>query len=334
MSCGHTEWTRVSRQDRDCLLVRQSGRLKALVNLLPHPETQTPSLVLTYGPLRQQRGTRKRSLAAACSTVHLDIEPETVASPNPVLLATSFLSPTSATRFPTHDPPRVTPPRRCCSIKSETSISLEPRLALADTHLEILFPYIDVICFPCSSRQCLALLRQQFACRGSTLWTKDRPRLAPKLLVILTSPKVSEEDVWRVFEGSSDSWLLRPSALTVARSHAFGGGGKGGDKDQDTVLKLTRKLLQRTRNRKSELGLLFSARHLMALLDASLQRDQPFPGYVELSRTTRPVAPDLSQHLGNFIALLDQGQKISKFATDAIAASLFLDHYAPGMHGT
>ncbi|KAH7110494.1 hypothetical protein EDB81DRAFT_672123 [Dactylonectria macrodidyma] len=128
--------------------------------------------------------------------------------------------------------------------------------------------------------------------------------------------------------------MLRPSALTVTRSRAFGGRDKGGDEDRETVLKLTRKLLQRTRTRKSDLGLLFSAQHLMALIDASLRRDQPFPGYVKLSRTARPVAPNLSQHLGNFIALLDQGQGLDEFATDAIAASLFLDHYAPDMHGT
>ncbi|KAH6984112.1 hypothetical protein EDB80DRAFT_625131 [Ilyonectria destructans] len=332
MSCGHTEWTRASRQDKDRLLVRQSGRLKALVDQLPHPETQTPSLVFTF---TCRGGARKRSAAAACSTVHLDLEPHSVASPNPVFLATSFLSRTNATRLPTHGSDRLTPPRRCCSIMSETSISLEPRLGPANAHLQILFPYIDVICFPCSSRQCLALLLEQFACwRRSALWTQDKSRLAPELLVILTSHKVKEEEVRRVLEGSSDSWMLRPSALTVTRSHAFGGRDKGGDEDREAVLKLTRKLLQRTRSRKSDLGLLFSAHHLMALVDASLQRDQPFPGYVELSRTARPVTPDLSQHLGKFIALLGQGQGqgFGEFATDAIAASLLLDHYAPGMH--
>ncbi|KAH7132983.1 hypothetical protein EDB81DRAFT_888099 [Dactylonectria macrodidyma] len=334
MSCGHTEWTRVIRQDKERLLVRQSGRLKALVDQLPHPDTQTPSFVLTFtcGPLRQQRGTRKRSAAAACSTVHLDLEPHSVASPNPVFLATSFLSRTNATRPPTHGSHRLTPPRRCCSIISETSISLEPHVARANAQLQILFPYIDVICFRCSSRQSLALLMEQFACfRRSALWTQDRSRLAPELLVILTSDRVREKDVRRVLEGSLDSWMLRPSALTVTRSRAFGGRDKGRDEDLETV-KLTRKLLQRTRTRKSDFGLLFSAHHLMALVDASLRRDQPFPGYVKLSRTARPVAPNLSQHLGNFIALLDQGQGLGEFATDAIAASLFLDHYAPDMH--
>ncbi|KAH7120075.1 hypothetical protein B0J13DRAFT_532358 [Dactylonectria estremocensis] len=336
MGCGHTEWTRVIRQDKDRLLVRQSGRLKALVDQLPHPEIQTPSLVLTFTcrSLQQQRGTRKGSAAAACSSVHLDLDPHSVASPNPVFLATSFLSRTNATRLPTHASHGLTPPRRCCSIMSETSISLEPHLARANAHLQIPFPYIDVICFLCSSGQCLALLREQFACwRRSAPWTRDRSRLAPELLVILTSHKVREEEVRRVLEGSSDSGLLRPSALTVTRSHAFGDRDKGGDEDREAVLKLTRKLLQRTRSRKRDLGLLFSAHHLMALVDASLQRDQPFPGYVTLSRIARPVAPDLSQHLRNFIALLDQGQQgLGEFATDAIAASLFLDHYAPDMH--
>ncbi|KAH7115754.1 hypothetical protein B0J13DRAFT_681344, partial [Dactylonectria estremocensis] len=319
--------SQIMAQDKDRLLVRQSGRLEDLVNQLPHPETQTPSLVLTFAcrPLRQQRGT---------GTVHLDLDPHSVASPNPVFLATSFLSRTNATRLPTHGSHRLTPPRRCCSIMSETSISLEPRLARANAHLQILFPYIDVICFPCSSRQCLALLMQQFACwRRSALWTQDRSRLAPELLVILTSHKMREEEVRRTLEGSLDSWLLRPSALTVTRSHAFGGRDKAGGEDRETVLKLTRKLLQKTRTRRSDLGLLFSAHHLMALVDTSLQRDQPFPGYVTLSRIARPVAPDLSQHLGNFIAILDQGQQgLGEFATDAIAASLLLDHYAPGMH--
>ncbi|KAH7115728.1 hypothetical protein B0J13DRAFT_571731 [Dactylonectria estremocensis] len=201
MSCGHTEWTRVSRQDKDRLLVRQSGRLEALVNQLPHPETQTPSLVLTFTCrlLRQQRST------AACSTVHLDLDPHSVASPNPVFLATSFLSRTNATRLPTHGSHRLTPPRRCCSIMSETSISLEPHLARANAHLQMLFPYIDVICFPCSSRQCLALLMRQFACWRSAPWTQDASRPAPELLVILTGHKVSEEEVRRVLEGSSDS---------------------------------------------------------------------------------------------------------------------------------
>ncbi|KAH6971301.1 hypothetical protein EDB80DRAFT_410145 [Ilyonectria destructans] len=167
MSCGHTEWTRVRRQDKDRLLVRQSGRLKALVSQLPH----------TCRPLRQQRGTRKRSAAAACGTVH----------PSPPMLF--------------HHERNV--------------ISLEPHLARANAHIQILFPYIDVICFPCSSRQCLALLMQQFAAWRSALSTRDRSRLAPELLVILIGHKVSEEEVRRVLEGSSGSWLLWPSALTT-----------------------------------------------------------------------------------------------------------------------
>lgn len=213
-------------------------------------------------------------------------------------------------------------------------VSLEPHQAQANAPLQLLLPYVDVICFPCSSRQCLALLVRQFACRRSDLWTQDKPQPARGLLVILTSDKLSEKEVRRVLKSSSDSWLFQPSALTVTRSHAFDGGGdRGGDEDGHTVLKLARKPLQVIRSRKSGLRLLFSAHHLMALVDASLQEDQPAPGYVQLSRAARPVASNLSQHLRNFVGLLDRGQGLRGFATDTIAASLFLDHYTPGMHG-
>ncbi|KAH6956055.1 hypothetical protein BKA56DRAFT_737905 [Ilyonectria sp. MPI-CAGE-AT-0026] len=249
MSCGHTEWTRVSRQDKDRLLVRQSGRLKALVSQLPHPETQTPSLVLTCRPLRQQRGTRKRSAAAACGTVHVDLEPHTIASPNPVFLATSFLSPTNATSLRTHGQPRITPPRRCCFIMSETSISLEPHLARANAHIQILFPYIDVILLPVLQPTVSGSAHAAVCCLAFC---------------------------------SFDPGQVPAGSRTLGHPH-----------------------------------------WPQTLVNASLQRDQPFPRYVELSRTARPVAPDLFQHLGNFIALLDQGQKLGEFATDAIAASLF-----------
>jgi hypothetical protein len=92
------------------------------------------------------------------------------------------------------------------------------------------------------------------------------------------------------------------------------------------------------RRRRAASRALYSATHMVAFLKgagAHLARslDAPFD-FIHASRLHNPVAPDLAEHLSNFLGRIDSSDQLTEFAAPMIASTLLLDNYPPGAHGT
>ncbi|KPA36561.1 patatin phospholipase [Fusarium langsethiae] len=93
-------------------------------------------------------------------------------------------------------------------------------------------------------------------------------------------------------------------------------------------------MTQRTRK---ESNILFSLRHNLGLMQLSASGAAVSPwialDFIRASRAQEPVACDLAYHIGHFLQKsFDLDASVSDFVVPAVASSLLLDHYSPGMH--
>ena len=159
----------------------------------------------------------------------------------------------------------------------------------------------------------------------------------PEIVIIIAREDVKQTQVSSEFDVLFK--LFSPDSVT-----SFFAGVRFAKIRKDDLLsskghdKLRRQVLRaaaRTRRKKSDRGLLFSATHLMAFSQIAfnhLTLTEPFD-FIPASRLQNPVAADLAGHLTNFVDQIESAQDLTSFAAEVIASSFLLDHYPPGMHG-
>ncbi|KAM5359042.1 hypothetical protein ACJA88_015230 [Fusarium oxysporum] len=96
------------------------------------------------------------------------------------------------------------------------------------------------------------------------------------------------------------------------------------------------KALETSRQARRRSDSIFSVHHLAHFLQyaASVALSvtaEPF-SFVKVSRLHRGIAPDLSDHIRNFLGKFELLKTFQQVAVSLIASSLLLDHYSPGMH--
>ncbi|KAH7186367.1 hypothetical protein DER44DRAFT_816943 [Fusarium oxysporum] len=96
------------------------------------------------------------------------------------------------------------------------------------------------------------------------------------------------------------------------------------------------KALETSRQARRRSDSIFSVHHLAHFLQyaASVALSvtaEPF-SFVKVSRLHRGIAPDLSDHIRNFLGKFELLKTFQQVAVPLIASSLLLDHYSPGMH--
>jgi hypothetical protein len=96
------------------------------------------------------------------------------------------------------------------------------------------------------------------------------------------------------------------------------------------------KALETSRQARRRYDSIFSVHHLAHFLQyaASVALSvtaEPF-SFVKISRLHRGIAPDLSDHIKNFLGKFESFKTFQQVAIPLVASSLLLDHYSPGMH--
>ena len=328
--CKHTEWIGVAGRGASSV-ARQTGRLRSLVRSLPSPSSQTPGVCLFTEPAG---ATVWKSwgvcTTAAPGTIHAHLDPQTATLQNPLFVATAF---------PVRPGRRVDLHKgyRCCSTIGQHA--LEESLTATDelVRTRLLFPFVDIFGFVCRDSSDVEDIAQTLSVLDTVRRTLPADCVLPEVIVALVGKAARGQQVSgaladRIAQLSPHLVPRCFSALTFSEIEC---GQLTSCESEAQLRNCLRDALGRVRSRRAERGLLFSAKHLMALIEVAfdhLPRAEPFD-FIEASRLKNPVATDLTQHLASFADRVGSARDLMTFAAETIASSLVLDHCLPRMHG-
>lgn len=343
--CLHTHWLSLRRQDGEAALL-ESDRLRSLTADLPYPESQRPSLFVLVGnkeksaALKAAFGVKRARnvplpLGSRIGGVHLHIDPSSVFSDRPILLAEHNI----------HE--QVPNAKRATSPKCHEIVRRVLRRAeseISDVYPQLLYPFADVFCLFVADFGGLGAVARFLA-----RWLdQDRPPASPRsvlpsVVVVADEPLTTangREEARRavllaIREETSKDLLEHVAAIDVL-----------GLLPRNQVSAATRyrhvrdRLLRssdQARRGRADVRMLFSATHLAAFIRSASAHfadavDEPFD-FVKASRMHNPVAPQLDEHLSNFLTQITSSSQLFEFAAPMVASALFLDSYPPGAHG-
>jgi hypothetical protein len=345
--CDHTHWLSLCRQSGRSTFL-QSDRLDMLINELPHPYIQQPSLFVLIGSADKSVAARalfglkknRRSLIRPRSgEVHLHIDPSTSFADRPILLADCDAR------------QRV---RKWDNSKSdkchETARYLLRRPlaageSAADVYMNLLSPFADVFCFFSDDLGGFRQIAQRLA-----LWLEKGPmptlpKTALPSIVIVTSkfvPGVEAEDeakrafLWMLREETTKDPDQYISAIDVVA--LFPNGAVSAEARYRRVKERLMERSDQVRKQREDSRLLFSATHFSAFLKSASAHfaDSPITPFdlIKASRVDNPVAPDMVEHFSNFWKHITSSNQLMEFAAPMLASSLLLDSYPPDAHST
>jgi hypothetical protein len=210
-------------------------------------------------------------------------------------------------------------------------------------HTQLLSPFVDTFCFFSSDLGGLRQIAQRLARwlelgNSSTLPVRTLPSL-----VIITSSvnhkaKTGEEDIEAFIamlrEETSEDPFQQLSAIDV-----FALQPEGAVSAKTRFKRFKKHLIQRLeqvhKNRR-EHQVSFSATHMAAFFKFAISHFAEFPDtpfdFVRASRSFNSIAPDMHEHLSNFLKYITSAHQLKDFAAPMIASSLFLDSYPPDAH--
>lgn len=348
--CHHSQWLGLHTRGHHTEL-RASSRLQRLIESIPDPDEQTPSLVVLVGnaskaaALRESFGVRRlwHGVAKrARGEVHLHVDPSSVFG-KPLLVADSD---------PLSHPILKTPTRPASTCHETTTRTIHRPAGTAVDGLlsglfgRLLFPFADVFCFFCEDLGGL-----QSVARLLAAWLDSRPAAAlsaaaghaqPSVLLVTEAMSVGRDDA-----SSTRSAFLRELRLATAKNALDHVAAvdvvallpKGAVSTGARYRLLKERLLDASdgaQKRRHEAGVSFSAAHLAALVECGLdafasQATEPFC-CIKASRTHSPVAPDLALHLRTLVGATKSASDLASFAAPVVASSFLLDSYPPGAH--
>ncbi|TGO90888.1 hypothetical protein BPOR_0047g00110 [Botrytis porri] len=273
--------------------------------------------------------------------IHLHIDPSSSFSDRPILLADSDFSIGGRTtprllRGDCHDVTTTVLPRPRNGVASGNSLMLK---TADDLHLKILSPFTDIFCFFASDFGGLHSIAQRLASwlenpQPSTLPTATHAHI----VIVVESPALEFRILEEFFE------LLHNETGKDPYVH-FGKIRIFTSLPQSSVLPEARhrrlkeflmNISDEVRLARIKCNMLFSGQHFLAFLNQAGARfgsgcSVPFD-FIRESRINNPVAPDLKDHLVNFLSLIKDHKQLQELAAPLIASSILLDHYPPDMH--
>jgi hypothetical protein len=329
----------------------QSHRPAAIVDDLPSPQTQRPSLFVLIGNeeksvvLRTLFGikkTRTYIFRQRRSEIHLHLDHATTFTDRPILLAGCDMQQRSpkgigAKREKCHREERHVIRQRVSAGEGTADVDgLLPHL---------LFPFADVFCFFADDLGDFRLIAQRLA-----LWLNHSrsstplKNVLPSMLIVtskLSSGAQAEEQAKRDFlsmleEETAVSPYQQLSAISIVAVLP-----------RSAVSAVARcriikeRLMEESdyvRRERTARGLLYSATHTAAFLHAAATHfasscDDPFD-FIHASRVHTHVAPDLTEHLSNFLKHTVSSTQLTEFTAPMLASTLLLDSYPPDAHRT
>ena len=325
------------------MLLAKSNRLARLIDQLPNQDELNPSLCVFVGnkiksrAIRHAFGIRQARLfrnRRRSGELHLNVDPSTVYSERPVLVADGTVG---------------EPPERFCAAKDKCHIvdnitlaqSSSASLTLSNIY-GVISPFTDVYCLFATD---IGGFRQ-VACVVAA-WLQQTPlicpsALLPQLMVVtdkIPSGKRSEVEAKRallslIAEETKIDVFAQFSVLDVVSLPRQ----ELASAAQFSLLKS--RVIQASnevRCRRQACRMLFSAVHFNAFFDLacdhfSKNSSAPF-NFIRASRVDNPIAEDLAEHVTNLIRLVQCPDALLNHAIPMIASSLLLDSYPPDAHG-
>jgi hypothetical protein len=348
--CDHSHWFGLYMSKNE-IEFTYSDRAQTLLHSLPYSEAQKPSLFVLIGnsgktlALKELAtgNIRKKSIGRrALGELHLHIDPSSIFSDRPVLFADGD--------FPAYQKLSKTPSsEKCHNLTSKIllpSRSRTPSTSLQNAanslYVTLLSPFTDAFCFFAGDFGGLQPIARLIA-----LWLEiDQPptqptSTLPHIIIVVESSIANSlesstlenflqllyvetrQDVYAQFSRIQILSLVPDGDLSTQSRHRRLKECLMGASDQ---VRSTR-VVSRT---------LFSAQHLGAFLGHACSHfgasvGKPF-NLIETSRLDYPPAPDLKEHLTNFLLNIRSPEELKSFAIPIIASSILLDNYPPEMH--
>ena len=345
--CDHTHWLCLCSQSRNTGLV-VSDRLQNIINHIPNPDIQRPSLIVLIGntaklvALQELFGvkrTRKLTTKRNVGEIHLHVDPSSVFHRRPLLIADGDLpSKGLRTKIPTYKCHEVT--TRTVQRTNECSRFDEVATGI---YAQLLFPFTDVFCFFADdlggfkqvARHLAAWLEQ---CHPSTLPRSTRPRVAIVTEKIPPGAETEKEArkafLWLLSEETKRDLFDQISAIDIIA--LFPAGLISVDARHRLLKERIMSGSDQVRKNREDTRWLFSMVHLAAFLKNACEHfvqtaEEPF-NFIKASRVDNPVAADLEEHISNFLKHIKSSGVLTEFAAPIIGSSLFLDNYPPNSH--
>lgn len=365
--CKHTQWLGLAVNDGDVCL-QNTDRLQTLLDDLPNPDKQTPSLFVFIGnkskamaikelaktfspppkyschPSKHNdesswEGQTKLNGRRVHGEIHLHIHPPSVFSSRPVLLAEGDLPNLSKLT-------NALAIEKCHETDSRplnASTLATPTLSeCADRiYFRLLSPFTDVFCFFADDVGKFKPIVQRIALwldlgQPSTLPKSTRP----KVLIVTERDDAhsNDESDLMAFKRMLSNETTMDFSEQFSEIQILGLASRNKNlSNKARHRELFERLLNfsdQVREARATAGVLFSAHHLTAFFHHALRHvNLPVPfNFISASQSENPVASDLRDHLVDFLGKIRTPEKLLQFAIPVIASSFILNSYPPDMH--
>jgi hypothetical protein len=345
--CDNTRWLSLCRRSGGPALL-QSNRLDTLIEELPHPDIQRPSLFVLIGNAEKSvairalfglKKARRPVIKRRSDEIHLHIDPSTAFADRPILLASCDARQHSQRWANTggdkcHETTRYPLPQLFAGGKSAD-----------DVHINLLSPFADVFCFFSDDIGGFRQIAQRLALWLDKGHFSTLPKTALPSIVIVTSkfaPRAETEDeakrafLWMLREETTKDLYQRVSAIDIVALFP-----KGAISTEARYRRVKGRLMERSdqvRKNREDSRVLFFATHFAAFLKGASAHFADSPNtlfdFIKASRVNNPVAPDMAEHFSNFLKHVTSSNQLMEFAAPMLASSLLLDSYPPDAHGT
>ncbi|RSL43697.1 hypothetical protein CEP54_014972 [Fusarium duplospermum] len=334
-----------SRASDTDLLV--SDRVQAIIDCIPNPDVQQPSLLVLIGnaaksialrELFSVRRTRRFSLNQNPAEVHLHVDPLSVFSEQPLVIVDGDLSEKLNGKLSANKGDDVT--RRAIRRPREKFGFSGPAGGI---YAQLLSPFVNVYCFFCDDLGGFKRVARHLAA-----WLEHNspstmpPSMRPRVVVVTERIPVGAESEREALAtllalmrmGTDRNVLDYISAIEVIALLP-----DGSISIEGRYRSLKERVMassDQIRSQRQDAHTLFSATHLAALLESACEHfsdtlGEPF-NLIKSCRAHNPQAIDLSGHLSTFLAYIKSPIELTSFAAPVIASSFFLDNYPPGAH--
>jgi hypothetical protein len=344
---NHTRCISPCRRVSETNSHRYTDLLQAVVDDLPRPDEQRPSIIVLVGNAEKSvalqtlfalRSARRPKTQQKSCEIYIHLDPST-ASANRPLLVFNWDVRKSCDRW------NGTKRSRCYEADQSTLHQLPARGGVADdVHAQLLSPFTDVFCFFSNDLGGFKQIAQRLARwleqgRSSTLPVGTLPSVVIVTSGFVPIPAV-EEEARKAFlrilaDETSEDPFQQLSTIDVVAVRS-----KGATSAKVRFRRLKEHLKQRSvqiQKRREDSRVSFSATHVAAFFQrASIHFAEsvntPFD-FVRASRTFNTVASNMHEHISNFVKQTTSIQQLTNFSAPMIASSLLLDSYPPDAHG-
>lgn len=343
--CSHSAWLSLHASGESVSL-HESDRLQTVIADVVDPDVQRPGLIAFLGnttkaiALRHLFGLKAKQAGSsrALGELHLHIDPSTVDTDRPLLLADGDFS---------QRQPRTpgSPFEKC---HATTVHSLIHRRGPNVDHLAtdlcgtLLYAFTDVFCFFAADLGGFRQIARRMASWLESDCLQSLPsRTRPKVIIVSdvgsSTPEYEKNAkttfLWFLGQETEKDVSMYLSSIEVVAPVA-----EGKASPASRYRRLKERLLDgcdQVRACRSDTSTLFSTTHFAALLHLACEHFCQGPttafDFIAASRKQNPVPNRLDEHISTFLSH-SHPEDFDTFAAPTIGSSLFLDSYPPGCH--